>query len=62
MEQEEVDLEDWGWRMWEVVKGMSRRKKIINLRIVKGKSQRSPGLKQKSVKQMQVEMKKDNGD
>lgn len=61
MEQEEVDLEDWGWRMWEVVKGMSRRKKIINLRIVKGKSQRSPGLKQKSVKQMQVEMKKDNG-
>ena len=62
MEQEEVDLEDWGWRMWEVVKGMSRRKKIINLRIVKGKSQRSPGLKQKSVKQMQAEMKKDNGD
>lgn len=37
-------------------------KKIINLRIVKGKSQRSTGLKQKSVKQMQVEMKKDNGD
>ena len=62
MEQEEVDLEDWGWRMWEVVKGMSRRKKIIKLRIVKGKSQISPGLKQKSVKQMQAEMKKDNGD
>ena len=55
MEQEEVDLEDWGWRMWEVVKGISRRKKIINLRIVKGKSQRSPRLKQKSVKHMQVE-------
>ena len=27
-----------------------------------GKSQRSTGLKQKSVKQMRVEMKKDNGD
>lgn len=62
MEQEEVDLEGWGQRMWKVVKGMSRRKKIINLRIVKGKSQRSTGLKQKSVKQMQAEMKKDNGD
>lgn len=62
MEQEEVDLEGWGQRMWKVVKGMGRRKKIINLRIVKGKSQRSTGLKQKSVKQMQVEMKKDNGD
>ena len=31
MEQEEVDLEGWGQRMWKVVKGMSRRKKIINL-------------------------------
>lgn len=41
---------------------MSWRKKIINLRIVKGKSQRSSGLPQKSVKQMQVGMKKDNGD
>lgn len=62
MEQEEVDLEDWGQRMWEVVKGMSWRKEIINLRIIQGKSQRSTGLKQKSVKQMRVEMKKDNGD
>lgn len=44
------------------MKGRSwREKKIINLRIVKGK-ERSTGLKQKSVKQMQVEMKKDNGD
>ena len=33
MEQEEVDLEDWGWRMWEVVKGISRRKKIINFTV-----------------------------
>ena len=62
MEQEEVDLEDWGQTMWEVVKGMSWRKEIINLRIIQGKSQRSTGLKQKSVKQMRVEMKKDNGD
>lgn len=62
MEQEGVDLEDRRQGMWEVVKGMSWRKKIINLRIVKGNSQRSTGLKQKSVKWMQVEMKKDNGD
>lgn len=61
MEQEGVDLEDRGQGMWEVMKGMSWRKKIINLRTVKGK-EISPGLKQKSVKRMQVEMKKDNGD
>ena len=37
MEQEGVDLEDRGQGMWEVMKGMSWRKKIINLRTVKGK-------------------------
>lgn len=41
---------------------MSWRRKIINLRIVKGKSQKSTELKQESVKQMQVQTKKDNGD
>lgn len=61
-EQERVDLEDLGQGAWEVVRGMGWRRKIINLRIVKGKSQKSTELKQKSVKQMQVQMKEDNGD